>query len=569
MNRFHRNERKSITAPRAAAAMRVFLFVAAVLCAAALHAPAKRAAPVVHLEIDGIIGGATKNYVVRGIEHAGETGANCVVITIDTPGGLMDSMKDIATAMINADLPVVVYVFPNGSTATSAGFFILMASDIAAMAPDTSTGSAHPVAGGGQKMDRVMKEKTTNYAVKYMEQLVRRRGRNTEVGRNAVVRSISVTAQEARAKNVIEIIATDMDDLLDQLDGMEVVKGEQKTYVVYLDEMSEELEAALDERGLLPAEEEEKESEVVLEASDIDGGLRGELVERGLLEEDEEPAAMVLTEEDMDEELRAILKQKGIAGDDYYSGQVELSSEEIDEELKLLLTGREESASGGTTYTFETADAPVEKLPMSLREKFFSIIGHPNIAYILLMIGVYALIFEVTHPGAIVPGVIGALCLVIAFTSFQVIPINTIGLLLIIGAVVMFILEINIVSHGLLTIGGIVLMILGSLMLVDSADPAMQIDLKLIATVVISTVVLFVVVLAAVIKSHRGRVTTGEQGMTGKKGKVRRKLDPDGKVFSNGELWNARSESGDTIEAGARVEVTATDGMTLIVRKMT
>ncbi len=568
MSRFQHIFRHNRQVANVRITVRVLIIAVLLLCVASSAARAKRAGPIVRLDIDGIIGGASKNYVERGIRHAESINANCVIITIDTPGGLMDSMKDIATAMINAHLPVVVYVFPNGSTATSAGFFILMASDIAAMAPDTSAGSAHPVSGDGQKMDDVMKEKTTNYAVKYMEQLVRRRGRNVEIGRNAVVKSISVTAQEARAKNVVEIIASDFDDLLAQLDGMEVVKGGQETYVVYLDEMSDSLRAELDKRGLLPDENEKTSGKIVVEASDIDDELRGALVKRGIIEKNEQPAQLLLSGKDLDGKLRKMLKKRGIRGEDYYGGQLELSVDEIDDELKRLLTGREE-ISGGTTYVFETKDARVEDVAMSLREKFFSIIGHPNIAYILLMIGVYALIFEVTHPGTVVPGVIGAVCLVLAFTSFQVIPINTIGLLLIVGAVVMFMLEIKIVSHGLLTIGGIALMILGSLMLIDSTDPAMQIDLKLIATVVFSTMFLFLVVLAAVIKSHRAQVTTGKQGMVGKKGKVRRKLDPEGKVFANGELWNAVSQSGETIEAGARVEIVSVDGMEIIVRLMT
>ncbi len=466
-------------------------------------APPSGEKPVVLMEVKGVIGHAVNNYVERGIRRAERTGAPCAVIAIDTPGGLMESMKEIATAMINAKVPVVVYVYPNGSTATSAGFFILMASDVAAMAPDTSTGSAHPVDMGGGKMDKTMKEKTTNYAIKYMEQLVERRGRNGDVGRRAVLRSISVTAEEALSRNVIEIIARSVPELLAKLDGRVIVKGGPRTLDVRLAGAAPELRTALERRGL--AKTGDAEATVNLEKADV--------------------------------ELRKLLRKNGL-----------LKNE-------------------GRRFVLKTKGAPIEKIDMSFREKFFQTVGHPNIAYILFMVGVYGIIFEVTHPGTIAPGVIGAVCLIIAFTAFQVIPINTIGLLMIVGAFVLFLLEIKVVSHGLLTAGGIALMVFGSLMLVDSADPVMRINVWLILSTTGTTAAIIVVALAAVIATHRRKVVTGAQGMIGMHGKTVTAVGAEGKIIVRGEYWNARSASGESIAEGENVEITALDGMTAVVRK--
>jgi len=471
-------------------------------------APAKPAGgPVVVLEINGMIGGAVKNYVVRGVSYAEEQQAPCLIIAIDTPGGLMDSMKDIATAIINADLPVVVYVYPNGATATSAGFFILMASDIAAMAPDTSTGSAHPVVMGSEQMSDTMKKKTTNYAVKYMEQLVRRRGRNMDIAREAVKESIS--------------------------EGEGILSSDDLPAAVKVDAtgIDEEFLAILKDSGYEPDEN----GEVEIEPLGAPESLRLELESRGLL--------------------------------DPGWNEIEIDADRLDDETIELLPGKETLKEKGEKYVLHTTGAARETVPMSLRERFFAIIGNPNIAYILMIVGVYALIFEVTHPGVIVPGVIGVVSLLLAFTAFQVIPINTLGLLLIAAAVVLFILEVKIVSHGLLTIGGVSLMILGSLMLVDSADPAVRISLPIILSVAGVTALFFVVVLAAIIKTHTRRVYTGPQGMIGKTGRVTTALEPEGKVFVNGEIWNARTDDGGNLEKDVRVEVEGIDETFLVVRR--
>mgnify|MGYP001256625174 CR=1 FL=1 len=465
-------------------------------------AASEQKSSVTLLTIKGVIGHATKNYVERGIKYAENKKSGCVIIAIDTPGGLMDSMKDIASTMINADIPVVVYVYPNGSTATSAGFFILMASDFAAMAPNTSTGSAHPVAMGGQKMDKTMKEKSTNYAIKLMEQYVERRGRNKEIARNAVLKSISVTAEEALEEGVIEFIATDIDDLLSQIDGKVFAKGAQTSISVKIDNAQPDLLKALEDRDLIS------------EAS----------------------SSVVINIDSSDDELKSILEQNDLI--------------------------REK----GTTYELDVENADVEELPMSFKEAFFQLIGHPQIAYILFMIGVYALIFEVTHPGAIFPGVVGAVCLIIAFTAFQVIPINTVGLLLIIGAFVLFILELKIVSHGLLSVGGIILLFLGSLMLVDSTDPALKIDLGVILAFVGTTLFFMLIIVAAIIKTHTSKVSTGKRGMVGLTGKAIKDIDPEGTVSLRGEIWKAVSD-GETIKKGDKVEVVDVEGMEVQVKK--
>jgi membrane-bound serine protease (ClpP class) len=484
----------------------LIIWLAALLAPMAVNSsPGGGRNPVVMLEVNGVIGQATMNYVKRGLSYSEKNHAPCLLITIDTPGGLMESMKGIAGAMINAKLPVVVYVYPNGSTATSAGFFILMASDIAAMATDTSTGSAHPVDGGGGQMDDTMKEKVTNYAIKYMEQLTERRGRNKDIGRKAVLRSISVTADEALKNNVIEIIASSVDDLLDKLDGRIIVKGAPRIVEVQIANAGDALLKALRERGLFK----DGDEKITVNLEKADAGLIKVLRKSGVVK-------------------REVVR-----------------------------------------FRLETKGAPVEKLPMSFREKFYQLIGHPNIAYILMMLGVYALIFEVTHPGAVAPGIIGVVCLVIAFTAFQVIPINTIGLLMIICAFVLFILELKFVSHGLLSAGGIALMIFGSLMLVDSADPVMRVDIWLILSITGTTAFLIVVALAAVIRTHKRRVTTGEQGMIGLTGKAITHIGPEGKIFVRGEIWNARSENGEPLEEGDRVEIMALEGMTVLVKKMT
>lgn len=426
------------------------LIAAIVVIAFAISPARSRAAErnfVVRLEIKGIIGQGVQNYVQRGIGYAEKRGASAVLITIDTPGGLLDSMKNTCTAMQNTDLPIIYYVSPNGATATSAGFFLLMCSDVAAMAPDTSTGSAHPVSGEGQEMDKTMAEKVTNYSVSYMKTLTDRRGRNTKFAEDAIRESKSITANDALKQHVVEIVADNEAEVLQKADGMSFRKNNK-------------------------------------------------------------------------------------------------------------------------TITAHTAGAEILPIGMSFSEKFIHTVGNPNIAYVLFIVGVYALIFEVTHPGAVVPGIAGVACLVTAFVAFSVLPVNAIGIVMIIGAFVLFLLEIKAPTHGLLTAGGIALFFFGSLFLINTTQSDLGINLGLIIGLTLASVFIIVVALAFIIKTFRNKVVTGVEGLIGAKGKVKTPLDPEGKVHIHGELWTARSEGGARIEQGAQIEVISVDGMELTVRQL-
>lgn len=408
-------------------------------------APAHADGAVIRIDVQGVIGQGVQDYVERGIRIAEKDHAAALLVTIDTPGGLLEVTKNTCTAMQNTHVPVIYYVYPNGATATSAGFFLLQCADVAAMAPDTSTGSAHPVSGQGEKMDETMSEKVTNFSVSYMKTLTERRHRNFEFAEKAIRSSESITAKDALAQNVIEIIAPDVESVLHKAHGMKFEKGKER-------------------------------------------------------------------------------------------------------------------------ITLKTKNAPVKRIKMNMRETFLQKVGHPNVAYILFIVGMYALIFEVTHPGTYISGIIGVACLVTAFVAFSVLPVNYLGVLLILGGLAMFVAEIFIVSHGLLSVGGLTLFVLGSLFLFNSREADVTLDIWLIVGVAGVTFMFIVIALAYIIKTLRSQVTTGDQGLRGTRGKVRFTLAPEGKVLVRGEIWNARSHSGGTIEANAKIEVIERDGMELIVK---
>ena len=426
--------------------MRINKIAVFLLALLALRVHAARAGnTVVRVDVTGVIGQGVQDFVQRGLLTAENSGARALLVTVDTPGGLLETTKNICTLWQNSPVPVIVYVHPNGATATSAGFFLLMCSDVAAMAPDTSTGSAHPVSGQGAQMDKTMSEKVTNFSVSYMKTLTGRRGRNFEFAEKAIRKSESITAQDALSSNVIEIVAPDIKSVLEKAHGTKFKKGK-------------------------------------------------------------------------------------------------------------------------AAITVKTRGATVKRLRMNLRESFLHKIGHPNIAYILFIVGLYALIFEVTHPGAFISGVIGVICLVTAFVAFSVLPVNYLGIMLIMGGVALFIAEIFIVSHGLLSIGGLALFVIGSLFMYNSGEAVMRIDPWLIAGVAGVTFVFIVIALAYVIKSLRSKVSTGGEGMIGLRGKTRTALAPEGTVFVHGELWNARSQDGAAIDQNESVEIVALEGMELIVK---
>lgn len=396
------------------------------------------------LKVEGIINPAMANYLVRGIERA-EVDGHCVIIQLDTPGGLMDSMRQIVKKVLSARIPVIVYVAPSGSRAGSAGVFITMAAHVAAMAPGTNIGAAHPVQMGEKKMDEEMAKKVLNDAVAYIKTIAKQRGRNTRWAERAVRESVSVTAKEALRLKVIDLMADDLQDLLKKLDGRKVKLRE------------------------------------------------------------------------------------------------------------------------GVTVLLHTKGKEVVELKMSFRDRLLHTISNPSIAYILLMLGIYGLFFELSNPGAIFPGVVGAICLILAFFAFQMLPINYAGVALIILGIILLILEVKVPSYGLLSIGGVISILLGSLMLIKSPAEYLRLSMTFILPVVIVSAGFFLFALTMVIRAHRRRPSTGKEGLVGRVGEAKSELAPEGLVEVFGELWRAEAE--EEIRRGEPVEVIGVEGMKIKVKK--
>ncbi len=396
------------------------------------------------LRVRGVIDPAMASYIERGIAQAEDNGAQAVIIEMDTPGGLMDSMRVITQRIIAARLPVVVYVAPQGARAASAGVFITMASHVAAMAPNTNIGAAHPVDLGGQGSDQTMLDKATNDAVASIRSMAERRGRNADWAERSVRDSISATEQDALKQRVVDLLADNTTSLLEKIDGREV---------------------------------------------ELAGGK----------------------------------------------------------------------------VTLHTAGAAVQVDEMNLLEEFLHTISNPNIAYVLMILGVYGLIYELASPGAILPGVIGVIALLLAFYSLGTLPINYAGLGLIFFAIVMFIADAFVTSHGVLTMGGLVALTLGSAMLVNSPSPTGSVAWPVIGGVVLATGGFFFFVVERVIKARRQPAVTGREGLLHSVAFARTDLQPEGFVFLQGELWRARAEDG-PIPRGAKVKVLRQDGLTLYVQ---
>ncbi len=427
--------------------MRPFRIAAAtmlVLCAWAALGQEAAAPLVVHLEVDSIIHPVAAQYIAEGIEEAERSGAAAVVIELSTPGGLLTSTREIFTDMLGSEVPVVVYVAPSGAQAASAGFFLLMAADLAAMAPGTNTGAATPVMGDGQDIEGAMGEKVEQDALATIRSLATRNNRNVELAEAAITESRSYTAEEALEGNLIEVIADDLESLLAQIDGREVAGG------------------------------------------------------------------------------------------------------------------------GDEPRTVQTADARVRRVEMGAFQKFLATIAHPNIAYILMTIGGLGLYFELSNPGAVLPGVVGGICLILAFFALSVLPVNYAGVALIILALIFFIAEVKIVSFGLLTVAGIISLVIGSLMLFKSADPAIRVSLDVIMGVTLFAGVVVAFLTVMVVRAHRQQVRTGTEGLIREEGVARTRLDPRGKVFVHGEIWDAVSD--DAVESGDPIAVEAVNGMLLRVR---
>jgi len=398
------------------------------------------------LKVEGIINPATAGYITKGIEKAEKGGAVCLVIQMDTPGGLMESMRSIVKRMLTAQIPIIVYVAPSGSRAASAGVFITMAAHIAAMAPGTNIGAAHPVQ-LGEKIDDKMEAKILNDTVAYIKTIAKQRGRNEQWAEQAVRESVSVKEDEALTLGVIDLVSPSLKDLLNRIDGRRI---------------------------------------------EISPGN-------------------VIT-----------LKVKGV----------------------------------------ETKD-----VTMSFRDQLLSIISNPNIAYILLMLGIYGLFFELANPGVILPGVIGGICIILAFFALQMLPINYAGVALILLGIILFIAEVKITSYGMLSVAGVISLLLGSVMLIDSPAEFLQISfVRFILPVVVVSAAFFLFALIMVVRAHRRRPTTGKEGLIGRIGVATVDLKPEGVVEIRGELWNAVAD--EQIKAGEKVQVKEMDGMKVKVIKL-
>ena len=383
-------------------------------------------------------------YILKSIRQAAESGAQAIVIQLDTPGGLDLSMRDIIKECLNATVPVVVYVSPSGARAASAGVLITISAHVAAMAPGTNIGAAHPVAMGIGKADETMMEKVENDAVAYGRGIADQRGRNADWIEEAIRKRVSVTAEEALKLKVIDLVAEDLDRLLEKIDGREV---------------------------------------------------------------------------------------------------------------KL--------ASG--TRVLKTKGAEINRREMGFREKVLITISNPNIAFILFLLGLAGLYFEFSSPGVILPGIIGGISLILAFFAFQTLPVNYAGILLILFAVILFIAEIKVVSHGVLTIGGVVSLVLGSIMLFESPDPALRVSWSVLVPAVAIVSLFFVAVISIAVRAQMRKVMTSREGLIGARGEALSDVHERGKVLIGGEYWNAFSK--EPIAKGRKVEVVAVDGLNVEVRE--
>lgn len=396
------------------------------------------------LDVEGTINPALADYIIKGIDKAQEEKAAVVVIRMDTPGGVVTTTKTIIKVIINSDVPVVVYVAPSGSSATSAGALITLCADIAAMAPGTNIGAAHPVGGGGEEISGTMSEKVVNDLTAYVRSIVRERGRNAAWAEKTIRESVSATAEEALQLKAINVIADSVPQLLDKIDGMKVEKK-------------------------------------------------------------------------------------------------------------------------GKTVTLATKGARVDKIKTGLRFKILDVIANPNIAYLLMMIGGLGIMIELYNPGLIFPGVLGGICLLLAFFALQVLPVNYVGILLIILAVILFILEVKIASFGLLAISAIIALTLGSVMLFDTEESTMRVSWSVVIPTVATVSAFFIFAMGLVVKAWMAKPRTGTQGLTGEVGVAMTDLANEGKVLVHGEYWNARSDS--VIPKGERVRVIRVDGLWIHVTR--
>jgi membrane-bound serine protease (ClpP class) len=399
---------------------------------------------VVVADVDGVVHPVTVEIIERAIDQARQEKASCILIRLNTPGGLLDATREAIEKIVASPVPVITYVTPSGGRAASAGFFLLEAGDIAAMAPGTNTGAASPVL-LGQQMDPVMRAKVENDSAALLRNLTSSRSRNSDLAEKTVREAKAFTAKEAFDNHLIEIIAANENDLLAQLNGREVVR------------------------------------------------------------------------------------------------------------------------LNGTHQKLNTARTKVVETSLTWREKLISAIADPNIGFILLVLGALGLYVEFTSPGLIFAGVAGAVLVLLGLSSLAVVPINWVGVVLLILAAALFVLEAKITSHGVLGIGATVSMVLGAVLLVDG-PPEVRIHLSTALAVTVPFALITMFLVSIVVRARRGKVLTGISGMLDEIGIARTDLSPAGKVFVHGEYWNAVSSA--PVPEGSRVRVTAVDGLTVHVEPM-
>lgn len=427
---------------------KIAIVLAVFLSLAIFYSHAEEKKPVFNvISVDGIITSPTAKYIAASIEEAHKESAEGLVILLDTPGGLDTAMRDIAKSILNAPLPVIVYVYPSGARAASAGVIITQAAHVAAMAPGTNIGAAHPVAIGigGGTMDKTMSKKVENDAAAYARSIARSKGRSEEWVEKAVRKSESITAEEALKLKVIDYVATDLEKLLIAIDQKEI----------------------------------------------------------------------------------------------------------------KLLQGKKK---------ISTKNAVINNKKMGTRQGILAVISDPNISYILLLIGLAGLYFELSTPGAILPGVIGGISLLLAFFGLSTLPVNYTGILLIIFGVILFIAEIKVMSHGMLTVGGVISLIMGSLLLFDTTEPALKISLQVLIPAVIVASAFFIVVIWLAVKAQMRKHFSGTEALIGIEASAVTEINTEGKVFVKGEYWKAASEK--PISRGAKVKIIKVEGLKLIVEEI-
>jgi len=415
------------------AMQRAMLATWVAVCAIAATAAA---GDVVRFRVEDTIQPASQRFIERALATAEARGAALVVMELDTPGGLLDATRKITTAVSGCDVPVAVYVAPAGARAASAGFFILLAADVAAMAPGTNTGAAHPVGGQGENLPEDVRDKATEDATAMIQAFAEQRQRNVELAIAAVRESASYTAEEALKTGLVDLMADDLDDLIEQVSGKEIRRFD------------------------------------------------------------------------------------------------------------------------GTTVVLDLAEPIIFDIEPTFADRLFSVLANPNVVYLLMALGALGLYVEITHPGGILPGVIGVVGLVVGLYSISVLPVSWAGVALIFVALMLFLLEVKVSSYGLLTVGGLICFVLGSLMLFDAPIPDMRVSLGVVLPTAIVLAGVTAFLLNRVLRAHRAQPMTGEEGLVGEVGTALSEINPTGKVLVHGEYWDARSTAV-PIASGARVRVVA------------